>query len=170
MPRALLAAAAAGLSTLLAGCGGTTTDPGTFKSEGGHGHAHDRGTVMLADLGKRHHAGLTAHLSAAGGNALDLVIETAGKDPKPAPLPLKTVAAKARRANDPAEYDLVFEPVPADERKGDPEGQCSRFSAKAPWLKPDDTLSVTATIPVDGKPHRVEWADFVPKKYAHAAE
>jgi hypothetical protein len=37
-------------------------------------------------------------------------------------------------------------------------------------MKADDTLTVTATIPIDGKPQPVEWADFRPKKYAHADE
>jgi hypothetical protein len=159
--------AAASALLLLAGCG-EPPPAATFKSEPGHGHSHERDKMLLADLGKKFHAGLTAHLSRKDGNELDLVIETT--DGKPAPLPLTKVTAKAKRAGDAAEYDLLFEPAPKDERKDDPDGTCSRFTAKAPWMKADDTLTVTATIEADGKRYPVEWAEFNPKKYAHVDE
>jgi hypothetical protein len=164
MPRAALAVAL----VLLAGCGEKPPPAATFKSEPGHGHSHDHGKMLRVDLGKKHHAGLTAHLSQKDGNELDLVFETVAG--KPAPMPLTNVVAKAKRAGDAKDYDLVFEPAPKDERKDDPDGTCSRFTAKAPWMKADDTLTVTATVVVDGKPHPVEWADFHPKKYAHVDE
>jgi hypothetical protein len=152
----------------LAGCG-EKPPAATFHSEPGHGHSHDRDKMKLEDIGKtKYHAGLTAHLSQKDGNELDLVFETT--DGKPAPMPLKSVAAKAKRAGDPTEYDLLFEPAPKDERKGDPDDACSRFTAKALWMKADDKLTVTTTIEVEGKRHPVEWADFHPKKYAHVDE
>jgi hypothetical protein len=163
MARALFLFAA----LLLAGCGGKTTDT-TFKSDTGHGHSHDHGKMQRVDLGKKYHAGLTAHLSQKDGNEIDLVFETT--DGKPAPMPLAKVAAKAKRAGDDKSYDLAFEPTPKDERKDDPDGKCSRFTAKTPWMKPDDKLTVTAAVEVEGKSYDLEWADFHPKKYAHVDE
>jgi hypothetical protein len=37
-------------------------------------------------------------------------------------------------------------------------------------MKPGDTLTVTASIPIDGQTHVVEWTEFNPKKYAHFEE
>jgi hypothetical protein len=153
------------------GCGGGKPS-GSGPAKGGdkkddHDHSdHDRDGMMLEDFGP-HHAGLTAHITKEGSE-LDIVIETTAKDPKPVPLPLTKITAKAKRAGDPKEYDLEFLPDDPAERKGDPAGQCSRFSAKAPWMKADDVLTVTATIDFAGKPRKVEWKDFNPKKYSHS--
>ncbi len=151
------------------GCGSRDPKPATHREAEEHGHSHERDKMLLADLGKKHHAALTAHLSSKTGNELDVFLETADEAHKPAPMPLTKLTAKAKTA-DGKEYDLTFEPSEPDERKDDPPGKCSHFVAKAPWMKPTDTLSVSATIEIDGKPQTVEWKDFNPKKYAHHEE
>ncbi len=166
MPRPFAVVLIAGLSA--AGCSRTSpTDvtPATVVGRGGD-HGHERERTLIADLGP-YHAALTARLSAAGGNELDLFVESAGKEQKPVALPVESFTATARRAGDEKEHTLAFEPAPADERpQGEKPGTCSHFVAKAGWLRPDDVLTITATLPVNGKPRRAEWADFVPRKYA----
>jgi hypothetical protein len=134
-----------------------------------HDHPHERGKMMLADFGP-HHAGLTAHLSKKEGNELDVVFETADKEPKPLPLPLTKLTAKATRTGDDKEYALEFEPAEKDERKDDPEGKCSRFTAKAPWIKHEDKLTVVLTVTLDGQVKKPIWTDFNPKQFAHVDE
>lgn len=150
----------------VAGCGG---GPGpvasTSHEPGEHGHSHERDKMKLADAGP-YHAALTAHLSSKTGNELDIFFETADADPKPVPLPLAKLTATATTA-DGKEHELAFEPAEPDERKDDPPGKCSHFVAKAGWMKPADVLTVRATVDIDGKPRRIEWKDFNPKKYAH---
>ena len=34
-------------------------------------------------------------------------------------------------------------------------------------MKPDDVLTVTAPLIIDGQPIPITWTDFNPKKYAH---
>jgi hypothetical protein len=131
-----------------------------------HDHSHARGKLMLADFGP-HHAGLTAHLSKKEGNELDIVFETADKEPKPLPLPLTKLTAKATRTGDDKEYTLDFEPAEKDERTGDPDGKCSKFTAKAPWIKHEDMLTVVLTATLDGQVKKTIWTDFNPKKFAH---
>src|SRR5207302_1437870 len=84
-------------------------------------------------------AALTAHLSSKTGNELDIFFETADKDHKPVPLPLKRFTATAKTA-DGGEQVLEFTPAPKDERKDDPDGTCSHFVATASWMKPEDRL------------------------------
>ena len=143
--------------------------PTAFKSDShDHDHAHERDHKLIEDAG-RYHAALTAHLSQKDGNELDLFFETISKTPKPQALPLSKFTAVARTATG-QEHKLEFEPAPAEERKGDPEGKCSHFIAKAAWMKPEDVLAVTTTVPIDGKPTLIEWKNFGVKKYAHHAE
>jgi hypothetical protein len=158
---------------ILAGC---TPEPKPTVFETKHGehkhddpnHVHERDKMMLADYGP-HHAGLTAHLSEKEGNELDVLFETVDKkDPKPLPLSLTKFTGRATRAGDDKVYTLEFEPAPKDERKDDPDGKCSHFSAKAPWMKPEDVLSVTVTTEIDKKETKAIWIDFVPKKFNHA--
>ena len=164
MSRALAAVALAGFLAAV-GCNTKSGTPSSGQS-GGHDHDHDRAGMMLEEAGP-YHAGLTAHLSEKEGNELDMVFEMVGKDPKPVPLPLTEIVAKAKREGDPKEYDLKFTPDDPKERKDDPPGKCSRFSAKVPWMKPDDKLTVTATVEIEKKPRDLVWKGFVPKKYAH---
>lgn len=165
MSRTLAAVALAGF--LAAGCGQKSDAP-VASGKSGHGHDHGSGDTMYEDVGP-YHFGLTAHLSEKEGNELDIVIETAAKeDPKPVPLPIAKIAAKAKRDGDPKEYDLTFEPADKSERKDDPDGKCSRFTAKAAWMKPDDKITVTtAPVEVEKKVDPIVWKDFVPKKYSH---
>lgn len=152
-----------------AGCGGNSK-PSVFSNPHTEApHSHDRGHMLLVDFGP-YHAGLTAHLSKKEGNELDILIETADADPKPVPLPVISFAASATRPGDAEPYALMFEPAPKDERMGDPEGKCSHFTAKAGWIKHEDKLTVTATLPLEGKPTEIRWTDFNPKKYAHVDE
>ena len=155
------------------GCGdGKPSGSGAAKPGGApdvHDHTdHDRGKLSLADFGP-HHAALTAHISKDENN-LEILFETQDKDPKPVSLPLSKFTATVKRAGDDKSYELTFEPAPKEERKTDKDGECSHFEAKAPWMKPDDTLAVTAMIDLAGKPRKVEWKDFSPKKYSHADE
>jgi hypothetical protein len=124
--------------------------------------------MLLADAG-HYHAGLAAHLSTKEGNELDVLFETADKEPKPVPLPLTGFKATAKTA-DGKEHVLEFEPAPKNERKDDPDAKCSHFSAKAGWMKHADVLTVTATVDIHGKPTPIEWKGFNPKKYAHHDE
>lgn len=124
--------------------------------------------MLLADAGP-YHAALTAHRSSKDGNELDVFFETANDAHSPVPLPLPNITAAARTANG-NEHTLQFEPAPKDERKDDPDGQCSHFVAKAGWMKPDDVLTVTATVMIQAKPTLIEWKNFNPKKYAHHDE
>lgn len=120
---------------------------------------------MLADAG-HYHAALTAHLSQKDGNELDVFFETPDAEHKPVPLPLAGFTATAKAA-DGKVHALTFEPAPKEERKGDPDGKCSHFVAKAGWMKSTDALTVTVPVVINGKPVTIEWADFNPKKYAH---
>jgi hypothetical protein len=166
MSRVLVAVALAGFLAAV-GCNKKTDGTVASGSSGGHDHDHDRAGMMLEEAGP-YHAGLTAHLSEkASENELDMVFETVGKEPKPLPLPLTKIVAKAKREGDTKEYDLTFEPDDPKERKGDPEGKCSRFTAKAPWMKPDDKLTVTATVEIEKTPRDLVWKNFNPKKYSH---
>lgn len=124
--------------------------------------------MQLADVGP-YHAALTAHLSSKTGNELDVFFETADAEPKPVPLPLARFTASAKTASG-QEHELAFEPSEPDERKDDPPGKCSHFVAKAGWMKAEDVLTVAATVEIDGKPRRIEWTGFNPKRYAHHEE
>ncbi|HEY2910384.1 MAG TPA: hypothetical protein VGI99_09060 [Gemmataceae bacterium] len=160
----------AGMACLLGfGCGTATPPPATHREAAEPTHSHERDKMKLADLGKNHHAGLTAHLSSKTGNELDIFIESADDAHTPAPLPVAKLLAEAV-ASDGKAHELIFEPSEPEERKGDPPGKCSHFVAKAPWMKPGDSLTVTAGFLIDGQTHSVEWTEFNPKKYAHFEE
>lgn len=165
----------AALALALAGCSGQKPQPSEFKNEKpGHGHDHDRGKFKLADAelpgGVTAHAALTAHLSKKGDHEIDVMFETMDKEPKPIPVAIEKMTARVTRKGDDKPYTLEFVPAPKDERKTDPDGKCSHFVAEAKWLKPDDELTVTLTVPVDGKMKTIPWLEFVPKKYGHDAE
>ena len=161
--------AAVALAGLLAAVGCNKKD-NTVTSGGsdGHGHDHDRAGMMLEYAGP-YHAGLTAHLSdKADENELDIVFESQEKkNPQPVSLPITEIVAKVKREGDPKEYELKFVPDDPKERKDDPPCKCSRFSAKVPWLKPDDRLTVTTTVEIEKTPRDLMWKNFVPNKYSH---
>jgi hypothetical protein len=154
---------------LLAGCGEKDKTP--TKVEKPHDHSdHDKGKAKLEDGtlpdGKKAHIGLTAHISKKEGNALDVFFETF--DGKPLTISEKAkLTAEVVRGEE--KFKLDFEPAPKDERKDDPAGQCSRFAADAPWLKPDDTLK-SVTLTIEGTAEKVVWIDFNVKKYSHVEE
>ncbi len=155
------------------GCADKPVAPTEFKSKpkDEHDHTdHDRGTTMLEDAtlpgGKKCHAGLTAHISKEHGNELDVSFETFDKEPKPVTLPENVkLTARVTRDGDEMAYELIFAPTEKDERKTDKDGECSRFAAKAPWMKLDDKITVTLSI--EGAPQPTVWVDFNPKKYSH---
>jgi hypothetical protein len=158
------------LALLVAALCGCQKDkpPATFQSEP-HGHSHERDNMKFADVGELYHAGLTAHLSSKEGNELDILFETVSDPPKSAPVPLDRFTAAAKTA-DGKTHQLEFVSAPKEERPTDPVGLCSHFVAKAPWMKPDDVLSVTMTVVIRDNPYPVEWKNFNPKKYAHHVE
>jgi hypothetical protein len=159
------------LAICVAGCS-SENKPTVFESkhdEHSHGHSHEHNKMMLEDFGP-YHAGLTAHLSKKTGNELDIAFETLEPQPKPVPLPLDKLTAKATRAGDDKTYTLEFEPTEKEERKDDPDGKCSRFTAKAPWMKHEDQLTVTLITTLDGKEKRTVWLNFNPKTFAHVDE
>jgi hypothetical protein len=131
-----------------------------------HAHTHDRGTMLITDVGE-YHALLTAHLS-RDGNELDVFFETSvDKSPEAVALPLLSFEGQAT-AGDGESHVLTFEPAPAEERpKGEAEGACSHFVAKAAWMKADDKLRVVARFNLDGKELKATWNEFEPKRYAH---
>jgi hypothetical protein len=153
--------------TILAGC---DNKPKQNEFKGGHDdHKHDEKTtrdITLPD-GKLVHAILEAHLHEMEGNELDLVFEDHDKEASyPIPMNAK-ITARVTRAGIDKEETLEFTPGNKDERKGDPEGKCSRFSAEAKWMKPDDKLTVVVSIEYDGKLKKATYTDFVPKDAAH---
>ena len=173
-----LASAFALLAGLIVGCTGSTpAPPAPPTTTTAHSHNdhddddnHDKAGMMVAHVGK-HHAYLTAHLSADHGNELDLYFETTGKDAKPLAIPVEKFTGTARRAGEEKEFELVFEPAPAKERPRDEKpGTCSHFVAKAPWMRSDDKLTVTAEVEVDGRRRKAAWKGFEPKKYTHHHE
>jgi hypothetical protein len=155
------------LAVLVVGCNPESKQTAFENKHDGHTHSHEHNKMMLEDFGP-FHAGLTAHLSKKEGNELDIVFETI--DEKPLPLPLTKLIAKATRNGDDKKYTLEFEPAEKDERKDDPDGKCSRFTAKAPWITHEDMLTVTLTTKLDDQEKKVVWVDFNPKKYAHVDE
>lgn len=154
------------LALLLAlGCGQSKSPPAPTHA---HDHEdddnHSRDGMMIEHAGP-YHAALTAHLSEKDGNELDLFFETL-RYATPVALPVATIPAKAKRAGDDKEYDLTFEPAPAAERPKDEEaGKCSHFVAKAPFLKPTDTLTVRLTVMIRDKERTVTWENFDVKKF-----
>lgn len=111
---------------------------------------------------------LTAHLSAADGNELDIFIDnTSGT-------PLAVSASVIEGTVSEGAYPIValFEPAPADER---PEGEvtgCSHFVAKTPFLLPGKKyiVKVSVSLAAGAAPSEVVWDAFVPQKFAHHVE
>jgi hypothetical protein len=155
----------------LAGCDNKKSTPTEFKGKNEEHHHDDKTTkdVTLPD-GKLVHAILTAHLDEKAGNELDVVFEKHEKD-EPHPIPINAkLTARVTRKGDDKEKHLDFKPADKDERKGDPDGKCSRFSAEAGWMKPDDELTVVLSIEYDGQLKKATFTPFVPKDSAHKHE
>jgi hypothetical protein len=145
--------------------GGGTTSPSEPAPK--HDHSHERGKMLIADAGP-YHALLTAHLS-KDGHELDLFFETTGKSPKPVALPVAALTATIQVRKGEGELKRVeFRPAPPDERPaGEGPDRCSHFVAKTPWLDPDVPLRVTIELTIEGDAEKIQWNDFVPRKYAH---
>jgi hypothetical protein len=125
--------------------------------------------MLLADVGRKYHASLTAHLSSKDGNELDVFFETPDdKNPAPAAIPIESFTAQVRNTGEDQAREVKFQPAPTEERpKGEKAGTCSHFIAKVPWMKAGDTLSIVAFLMLEGERYRVSWENFHPKKYAH---
>lgn len=134
-----------------------------------HTHDHDEdGHDGNIEHAGPYHARLNTHLSAKDGNELDVHFETTGINPKPYALAFDKILAKAKRTGDDKEYDLVFEPAPADERpKDEKPGTCSHYVAKAPFMKDNDTITVVMKVVIREKERVVTWENFDVKKYSH---
>jgi hypothetical protein len=172
MLRVLCAGLFAAAMAILAGCD-NKPKPSEFKGGHDHDHSdHNRKDALLEDfelpLGMKAHAGLQAHLGAVDGNELDVFFESLDTDPKPLAIPDKAkVTARVTRKGDDEPKEVTFKPADKSERKSDPNGMCSRFSAEVKWMKADDTLTVTLTVDMDGKIKRVTFDNFVPKDRQH---
>ena len=115
---------------------------------------------MTLPDGKMVHAILEAHLDEKEGNELDVVFENHDKkEGYPIPMNAK-VTARVTRAGIDKEENLEFKPADKDERKGDPDGKCSRFAAEAKWMKPDDKLTVVLSVEYDGKLKKTTYHRF----------
>jgi hypothetical protein len=125
--------------------------------------------MLLADVGSKYHALLTAHLSSKDGNELDLFFETADdKSPSPAAISVESLTAHIRVAGEDNAKEVKFEAAPLAERpKGEKTGACSHFVAKVPWMKAGDSLNVVILLTLEGERYRVSWGTFSPRKYAH---
>lgn len=134
-----------------------------------HGHSHERGKMLLADVGTKYHALLTAHLSSKDGNELDIFFETPDeKKPTPVAIPVESLTAHIRAAGADEAREARFEPAPMAERpSGEKAGACSHFVAKVPWMKADATLNVVVPLTLEGDRYRITWDNFNPRKYAH---
>jgi len=141
------------------------------KSGGEEGHSHERGKMLLADVGDKYHALLTAHLSPKG-NELDIFFETQDdKNPTPSAISIESFKAFVTVAGEDQAKEVKFEPAPAEERpKGEKTGSCSHFVATVPWMKASDSLSIVVLLELEGERYRISWKNFNPKKYAHHEE
>lgn len=167
MFRVLSATAFALSIAWLAGCE-PKTKPTEFKGKN-DGHHHNEMTTKDLTMpdGKVVHAILAAHLDEKKGNELDVIFELHDKD-EPYPIPINAeVTARVTRKGDDAPKELVFKPAEKDERKSDPDGKCSRFSADAAWMKPDDELVVVLSVKYDDKLKKTTYDKFIPKDSAH---
>ena len=165
----VIACFALGLGVALAaGCGDKPkASPTENKSKpGDHDHADHGDNVVDATLpgGKVAHALLHAHFGALAGSALEVSFETVDKEPKPVTLPENTKITATVKDGDES-HEVEFKPGPKKERESDAAGQCSRFEAATPWMRPNAKLTVTLTIA--GSDKKVVWIDFVPNKHTH---
>jgi hypothetical protein len=109
---------------------------------------------------------LTAHLSRASGNELDVFVE---RDGKPLALPTQEIAASAKARSE--RQMLVFTCAPPEERPQDEApATCSHFVARATWMQPEEPIEVEAQLPLRRGQVGYVWRSFQPLKYAHHVE
>lgn len=149
--------------TLVGGC---AAPPATTRAAHNPAdHNHDRGQMMIASNGVID-ALLTAHLSSKTGNELDVFVEKAGS-----PLALTTTALRATAEIGDGRKELAFECAPREERpEGEPEGTCSHFVARAPWVRPGEPIRVATTLPLRRGDIEYVWRGFEAMRYAHHVE
>lgn len=146
------------------------TGRGNKSGEATSGHSHERRNMLLADVGEKYHALLTAHLLSEG-NELDIFFETQDEEPIAAAIPLESFTAFITVRGQQGTKEVKFEPAPPEERpKGEKPGTCSHFVAKVPWMKATDVLTVVVMLNLEDERYRVTWNKFDPKKYAHHEE
>ena len=107
---------------------------------------------------------LTAHLSSHDGNELDVFVEHAGD-----PLPLRSTNLVATATDGAGEAKAIpMACAPREERPaGEPDGVCSHYVGKAPWIRGGEALQVEASLDVPEGRETFVWRDFDPKRYAH---
>lgn len=63
---------------------------------------------------------------------------------------------------------MTFDCAPANERPAtEPQGTCSHYVAKAPWLRVGENLRVETMLPIGDRAVPMVWRDFEAKRYAH---
>jgi hypothetical protein len=157
-----------------AGCAASSQRPATLHD---HGHDHDHGgghahaqtssgsarDAMFPTLAGDRLVMLTAHL-AADGHELDIFFEDRARQTS-AVSDQRIEAIVYTRGGERA---VTFECAPAAERPaGEPDGMCSHFVAKAPWLVADETVKIAGRIALAGVTADMRWQGFKPAKYAH---
>ena len=142
----------------------------------GHSHGHSHGHADIRDKMMPATSGtvtglLTAHLSRADGNELDIFIEDAATQ-KSLAVPVMRFTAVIDVPSTGEHRSVEFTPADASERdEGDAQDHCSHFAAKTPWMVATSTLSVTVSVQVPGLGLvELAWAGFVPKAFAHHEE
>ena len=149
-----------------AGSGSEGPKPGEFKSKKDDDHEHTGAEIdVTLPGGKKCHAVLAAHFSKKGEKALEVSFENFQKPPQPVTLPEKTKLTLRVQRGEKVET-VELKPGPKDERKSDPDGQCSRFEADVDWITPDDKLTAV-TITIEGVDRKGVWNDFEVKKHSH---
>lgn len=170
MSHGTFAAAAAFL--LAAGCAASaprTAAPHAHSHDhdGGHSHAQPSARsardAMFPTLAGGRLVMLTAHL-AAEGNELDIFFED--RERRTSPIGAGSIEAVVYTRG--GERTIKFECAPAAERPAsEPEGQCSHFVAKTPWLAADETVKIAGRITSAEGTAEMRWQGFKPAKYAH---
>jgi hypothetical protein len=151
----------------VAGCAGRHAEgPATAQTHAhthnASDHNHDRGHMQMASNGT-YVALLTAHLSSKEGNELDIFLEQAGA---PHAISAKELSAQVVTPRGP--QSLAFACAPRDERpKGETEGTCSHYVAKAPWLTKGERIRVDTTIPFGSEQVEFAFRGFEAGRYAH---
>ena len=155
---------------LLAGCDKPVQDK-TAPSVPKNKPDHNRPDAALEEIrlpgGLPCLAGLSARLSETEGNRLEIFFEDDSSYRGVVSIPLRAkVTARVTRAVDGMPSDLIFEPTPSTERRDDDAEMCSRFVAKVPWMKRDDSLDVTLSVEYSEKVRTVNFEKFIPRERA----